>query len=295
MEDPKISVVMSAFNAEKYIALSIESILNQSFRDFEFIIWNDGSTDGTEEIVLSYKDDRIKYFSNINTGTGEASRLACLKARGKYIARMDADDISYPDRLMKEYEYMESHPKCVVVSSAVDYIDEDGEFIGTTLPYTWSKILHTGFMINNPASMFRRDAYLKTGGYFNILGAEDANLWTRMVKYGDFHNIMHPLIKYRIVTGSMSHFLGDDRYLKILNVFREKLACNDELLEDDLSLHNEIFRLYKSTAFNTKYASNKIKPNNGYKHFRGILVLAKNIYGYFRYCIFRHTWIFPWH
>ena len=84
-----VSVVLCTFNDERTIKEAIESILCQSYNNFEFIIWNDGSTDGTEEIIKSYKDNRIRYFFHENTGLGEALRLACAEAKGKYIARMD--------------------------------------------------------------------------------------------------------------------------------------------------------------------------------------------------------------
>ena len=125
-----VSVVLCTFNDEKTIKEAIESILCQSYNIFEFIIWNDGSTDGTEKIIKSYDDNRIRYYYHENTGLGEALRLACAEAKGKYIARMDGDDICLPSRIQKQVEFLESHPDYVLVSSAVFYIDEIGEQIG---------------------------------------------------------------------------------------------------------------------------------------------------------------------
>lgn len=105
---PKISVVMPAYNAEKYIGKSIDSILNQTYGDFEFIIINDGSKDSTKEIILSYSDNRIVYLENeINSGIVVTLNKGLEYATGEYIARMDADDIAVAERLEKQIEFME--------------------------------------------------------------------------------------------------------------------------------------------------------------------------------------------
>ena len=113
---PVISVIMPVYNTkEKFLREAVESILNQTFTDFEFIIINDGSDSITEDIILSYKDLRIKYLKNEqNLGIVQSLNKAVKTAKGKYIARMDADDISMPHRLEKQYEFMENHPQCGV-------------------------------------------------------------------------------------------------------------------------------------------------------------------------------------
>ena len=104
---PLVSVVLCTYNTEKYIAEAIESILAQTYTNFEFIVWDDGSTDNTRRVVESFNDNLIHYYYHENTGLGMALKLACEKAHGKYIARMDSDDISLPARLEKEVNYME--------------------------------------------------------------------------------------------------------------------------------------------------------------------------------------------
>ena len=116
MEEMKISVVMSCYNSERFLRQSIDSILMQSYREFEFIIWNDGSTDSTEEIIKSYHDERIRYFYAPNQGLGSALAAACKEARGRYIARMDDDDIAMPNRLDKELAFLELHPDYILAS-----------------------------------------------------------------------------------------------------------------------------------------------------------------------------------
>ena len=120
MTSPRISVLMPAYNSEQYVAESIESILNQTFTDFEFIIINDGSTDNTAKIIDEYakRDERIKFVNNSkNKGLIGVLNEGLNLARGEYIARMDSDDISLPTRFERQIAYMELHPKCGVLGT----------------------------------------------------------------------------------------------------------------------------------------------------------------------------------
>ena len=242
---PKVSVVMSCYNAEKYLRPAIESILNQTFSDFEFIIWNDGSSDATEEIIKNYADPRIRYFYHENTGLGKALNLACKEAIGEYIARMDADDISLPNRLEKEVDFLEKNKSFVLVSSAVNYIDDDGIYLGRSFPYTWDKIIKKVVfkksLIVHPAVMYRRDAYLSSSGYMNIFGGEDRVLWGRMIHYGKFANLSVPLLNYRILPNSLSHINSGTPYSFILRGLREKITRDDCIDEHDILLHNQVY------------------------------------------------------
>ena len=122
-KQPAISVVMPVYNGRKYLREAIDSVLQQSFTDFEFIIVNDGSTDDSEEIILSYKDSRINYIKQKNTGVGGALRIGCNMAIGNYIARMDADDICLANRLFLEW-YLKSQ----------SYFEEQFPLILNTIP-----------------------------------------------------------------------------------------------------------------------------------------------------------------
>jgi len=112
MKEPKVTVLMPVYNGEKYLNEAIDSILGQTFKDFKFLIINDGSTDGTADILKSYKDSRIKVTNNEkNIGLTKSLNKGLKMAKSEYIARMDADDISLPTRLQKQVEFMDSHPK----------------------------------------------------------------------------------------------------------------------------------------------------------------------------------------
>ncbi|MCP8319033.1 MAG: glycosyltransferase, partial [Candidatus Methylarchaceae archaeon HK01B] len=130
MKSPKITILMSVYNGEKYLREAIDSILNQTFKDFEFLIINDGSTDRTVEILRSYHDSRIKIITNEkNMGLTKSLNKGLKIARSEYVARMDADDISYPRRLEVQYEYMKKNPDVGIVGSWNDVIDDKGNTI----------------------------------------------------------------------------------------------------------------------------------------------------------------------
>ncbi len=187
---PLVSVVMSAYNAEKYIKEAIDSILGQTFTDFEFIIINDGSTDGTLKIIKSYKDPRIVLISRKNKGLVASLNEGIERARGKYIARMDADDISMPERFEKQVEYLESHPEVGVVSSFVKMVDPDGNDIGIwqddVATKTYEEITNMIVKKNcfSHPSVVIRTKIIKHYKYRNIKAAEDYELWLRMVSDG---------------------------------------------------------------------------------------------------------------
>lgn len=292
----KVSVVMSCFNSERFIASAIESILCQTYKDFEFIIWNDGSTDRTEEIIKRFNDPRIRYYYHENTGLGQALRLACEKATGEYIARMDADDISLPERFEKEVAFLDSHPGSVLVSSAVNYMDDDGIVHNTSFPYTKmtairKKMLSGASVIVHPASMFRKEVYEKAGGYRALKKAQDGLLFSRMMIYGELSNIREPLLNYRVSEDSISTQTDGNAYTPIITSLRLKMVNDAEVLEDDILAYNELVRLSKECNSNNLTSVNKFRqkkakyevlydmlaPIIGSSKARSIIIIAKDI------------------
>ena len=245
---PTISVVMSCYNAEKYLKESIESVLTQTFHDFEFIIWDDGSTDGTKNIIQSFNDERIRYFFHSNSGLGKALKMACAEANGKYIARMDADDYCYPDRFELEVDFLENNKDYVLVSSAVDYMNKEGAIIGRSFPCSNSKVLQKilsyDSMIVHPMVMMRRVAYEAAGGYVPLRAFEDRLFWGRIAKFGKFSNISSPLGKYRLLSNSLGH--SRTLYDKVLFELRNKMMKDDVVLDFDVDTFNMIYQYSKS-------------------------------------------------
>lgn len=294
MKEDKIlvSVVMCTYNGMRFIRESIDSILSQTFHDFELIVWNDGSTDKTEEIVRSYDDPRIRYFYHENTGLGEALNLACQQAQGKYIARIDDDDICMSNRLQKQVDYLETHPNCILLSSSCYYINEEGKIVGRSLFCTWNsvikKTLKVGSATIHPAAMFRTDAYKNTCGYLGLKSSQDRVLWSKMARFGEFHNLSLALIKYRLVSNSLSHCVENNPYSSILEEVRRKMIEDEIVSERDILLYNDIYRLSKSQlkemkafAYSPKMEERLyalIKPLLGDCITSDLLIFFKNIY-----------------
>lgn len=293
MNNPLVSVVLCTYNDEKYIKQSIEAVLAQTYKNIEFIIWNDGSTDSTEQIVKSYNDSRIRYFYHENTGLGMALALACKKANGKYIARIDGDDICMPYRFEREVCYLDSHPNVVLVSSSVIYIDENGCKLGCSFPWTWNRNIKASFNIVHPAAMFRRDVYEKTCGYQDIKSAQDRILWSKMAKYGKFAIIQEPLIKYRWISTSLSHMIDvNSPYAKMLEVIRQKMSEDHIISPVDIEFHNKLYQLSKTgnnSGFTTYHQGIEEKVDKvlkmiiGDRLSRNVLIFFKNIYAYIKY------------
>lgn len=200
---PKVSVIMPAYNAEKYIAEAIDSILCQTFRDFEFIILNDCSKDRTEEIILSYKDDRIVYLKNEqNMGVAATLNKGLAAAKGEYIARMDADDISMPERFERQVNYLDANENTVVLGTLVQIFDEQGNTRqgGYQASPEQMKIdLLFDSALAHPSVMMRRDVILTLGGYDREYeGMEDYELWCRVAAEYDIAIYPELLLRYRI-------------------------------------------------------------------------------------------------
>ena len=215
---PEISVVMSVYNGSRYLRESVESILYQEGVDFEFIIVNDGSTDATGEILSEYASryDRIRIIEQENSGLTRALIRACKEAKGKYIARQDADDISMPGRLLQLQELIESDNNILFVSSWGQNIGPNGELLGTierpSNPEKATRLVldeKTG-PPGHGSVMFSRDAYELVGGYRHVFYyAQDWDLWLRFAQRGKVSYVPEVLYKYRYWSANISSIQGD--------------------------------------------------------------------------------------
>ncbi|MCY6284605.1 glycosyltransferase [Bacteroides fragilis] len=192
---------------------AIDSVLEQTYSNFELIIVDGNSTDGTLDILDEYKkqDRRIKVIQDEGRGIGAALQLGCQIASGKFIARMDSDDIAINTRFEKQLKIFHSIPNLILVASPVIYINEDDSIVGYSFPYTNKRIIQEKvYLIAHPTVMMKKDAYVKAGGYQPLLRAEDYFLWNRMRLMGEFYIFKEPLIKYRLLQDSLSHTLDDN-------------------------------------------------------------------------------------
>ena len=207
---PLISVLMPVYNAEKYLREAIDSILNQTFSDFEFLIIDDGSSDSTSNIIESYTDPRIRLFKNKkNLGLIATLNKGVSLAKGKYIARMDADDISHPSRLARQFEYLSQHSEVGVLGAAVQIIDDSGNASDKSRPPTSHGVIrwHLCFSdpIVHPSVMIRRSVFNKVGGYSSdMLHAEDYDLWRRLSNVTRLANMNDVLLFLRKHKNSIS-------------------------------------------------------------------------------------------
>jgi Glycosyl transferase family 2 len=205
IDKPEISVVMVVCNVERFLAEAIESILNQTFTGFEFVIVDFGSTDNSKNIVSNYaaKDARIKLHEIPHCGLAQARNAACSLAQGRYMAIMDADDVSLPERLMSELEFMERHPSVGVVGGAKEWIDATGKCLFTnadpTADHEIRSALNTRCAFCQPTTLIRREAFAEVGGYRPAFApAEDYDLWLRIAEHFQLANLQKIVLKYRI-------------------------------------------------------------------------------------------------
>jgi glycosyltransferase involved in cell wall biosynthesis len=215
MKKPFVSILMPLYNAESYIKESVYSILSQSYNEFEFIIINDGSTDNSGKIVEQIKDSRIKYFSIPNSGMAAALNYGLTIARGKYIARQDADDISYVERIEAEVDFLEADESVALVGSMAKIISNGNESERFLDHPADSDALRLFLLFDNPfvhsSVMIRKTALDKVGNYNQELPAlvQDYDLWSRLAEKFPVRNIKRVLVDYREVADSISRTAMD--------------------------------------------------------------------------------------
>lgn len=203
---------MPAYNAERYLKRAVDSILQQTFTNFELLLINDGSKDGSKDIIAQYakQDSRVVAINQENMGLVETLRKGIDLAKGVYIARMDADDISTPRRLEIQNDMLDKNPKLVLASSCFESINEYDEFERINIAPSHSDDLKRTLRLYNPiahgATTFRKDAYLKTDGYSNSVGpVEDYHLWCQLAEVGDIACSEKALFRWRMNPEGITH------------------------------------------------------------------------------------------
>jgi glycosyltransferase involved in cell wall biosynthesis len=203
MLNPKITVLMPAYNTGKYIHEAISSVLDQTFTDFELLIINDGSTDDTLAIINTFTDARIRVINQDNKGVANALNNGLNNAHAPYIARFDADDVCYPNRLQVQYDLIMAHPDYSIIGSACDYADVNGEYVFTYQPpaYSNAEIQQLDYKICpfiHSGVFYKKDVVLNAGGYNEYAYTfEDHFLWANILKNEKACNLQQSLIKVR--------------------------------------------------------------------------------------------------
>lgn len=257
--NPKISVIMPVYNSEKFLKEAIESILNQSFKDFEFIILNDGSSDSSEEIIKTFSDQRIIYIKNEqNVGLPKVLNQGIRQAKGDFIARMDADDVSLKERLALQYKFLTNHPEIDIIGTNVRLINAEGLVIGTQKKpaehwlIKWQSLFSTP--LQHPTVMARAKVFRENLFDENLYNGEDYELWSRLLfkTRTRFANISQPLLQYRIYPESFTRKLtplqkSNSSLISIRNIEHYlKLSEKEKGLINDLRQAKQIslFSIY---------------------------------------------------
>jgi glycosyltransferase involved in cell wall biosynthesis len=215
-EQPMVSVILSSYNREKFVGRTLDSIIAQTFTDWEAVVVDDGSADNSREVILDYakKDNRIKHFFLLkNQGVCSGYNLALDHAMGKYFAIIDDDDFWEPEKLAVQIEYMEHHPQCGVCFTWVSVVDEDENTVPSYLCEGRDKIYNSdnrsraqwlrtfffeGCRVCHPTALIRREAIEKVGNYnYTYSQIQDYDLWIRIAKFYDIYVIPQKLINYR--------------------------------------------------------------------------------------------------
>ncbi|GEM_PF-361920 len=208
---PRVSVLMPVYNGEQYLDEAVQSILCQTFRDFEFLIIDDGSTDGTKAILDSYNDERIRLVRNErNMGLTKSLNRGLVLARGDYIARQDADDVSHPERLAKQVQFLESNPQVGMLGTAYQRIDVHGLPLSTVEVLASNSEIQDALLYGNRfchgSVMLRQKALEAVGNHCYEMAepAEDYDLWLRMSERFEVANLPEVLYSLRMHSASLS-------------------------------------------------------------------------------------------
>ena len=213
-QHPRVSILIPAYNAQRYLTAAVESMLRQSFTDFECIVVDDGSTDRTPAQLagLASRDGRVRPLRVAHGGIVEALNAGLRAARGELIARMDADDISLPQRLAQQVRFMDAHPNVVAMGSKVLLVDpHDSPLweidVKTVHADIESELLRgNGWALFHPTALIRKDAVLRVGGYRpEYQWSEDIDLFLRLAELGELANCDVPLLRYRQHFSSVNH------------------------------------------------------------------------------------------
>lgn len=244
---PIISVILPVYNGEKYLRLALESVLRQTLADFELIIINDGSTDKSEEIILSYPDPRITYIKNPkNMGLIFTLNKGLYLSKGQYIARMDTDDISELNRFESQVKIMDNCPEVSVCGTWARAIDENGNFLfvmkspsGWLLKYNYwkpSPLIHPSVMI--------RKSHLKNFRFGTVpVVAEDYDLWLKLSQEYHLYNVQKCLLSYRFHSSSISHTKRQLQLVSSYNSFRHVIGFKNISFDQYKSLSSVEFNL----------------------------------------------------
>ena len=243
----KISVLMPAYNSEKTIKKTIESVLKQTFSDFELIIINDGSTDLTLAEIESIKDKRLQVFTHTHSGASATRNQGIALLKGDFISFIDADDIWTPDKLDLQFKALQEHPEAAVAYSWTDCVDENYNFLrsGSHITFNgdvYQQLLLRDFIESGSNPLIRQEAIKEVGGFDISLGnANDWDMWIRLAALYQFVAVPSVQILYRVSTNSLSN-----------NIWRME-ACSLKIIERECNYHPQKLQTLKKDILANRY------------------------------------------
>ncbi len=249
--NPKVSIVMSVYNGEDHLREALESILNQSFKDFEFIIIDDSSSDNSWAIITEYAelDQRIRLFKNENNiGLTKSLNKGLTLTQGKYIARQDADDISLPNRLQLQVDFLDAHPEVGALGSAIEFIDDQGSVSRQLEVPTDHETLQAVLLVNNclwhSSMTIAAKQIQQIGGYDEqFVYAQDYDLWWRIGRHSRLATLSDILLQYRLDNSSAITKLKRKQQLEFAQIISFR-AIQESLPETALSLDKSAYERF---------------------------------------------------
>jgi len=250
-----VSVIIPCFNADLYVKKAVESIMNQLYTNLEIIVINDCSTDGTKEILKSLEkiDSRIIYLENeVNLKLIKTLNKGLEVAKGKYIVRMDADDISHADRILKQVNYMENNPDIGVLGTNALFFGDNYKS-HLTKKYEDNKIIQAQLFVESPfihpSIMVKRELLIEVGGYSEKYDqVEDYGLWVELSKITQFANLRDALLDYRILSNSQTRLSQNKRSSRhiVLRTVLSTLLHKNSIAVNELELNNYTYSIYRA-------------------------------------------------
>lgn len=244
---PKVSVILPVFNSSNTLPVAIDSVLNQTLGDIELLVIDDGSTEDVSAIVQRYDDQRLRFLARPNKGLGATLNELIGLARGTYIARMDADDYSVPERLALQFEHLERNRDVVMVGGQIKFLVDDSVVSSFPMPEKHDEIrkglLEGRFPICHPALMLRAAAVRDIGGYRVDGAGEDLDFFLRMTEHGLVENISETVLHYRVATDSLSMRKRDDlNQAYALALYNERMRSRGEREIDACDFEREVWK-----------------------------------------------------
>ncbi len=225
---PRISVITSVFNGQAFLNEAVQSVLGQTFADFELLIYDDGSTDASGRMLAEFarRDPRVRHITQENTGLTRTLNRGLHEATGEYVARMDADDICYPERFAEQVDFLDANPGVVLLGTGYRYVDGAGRPIRSFVAHADDGELQAQSLagrtpVCHPTAMFRREAAVRLGGYDEqYRTAQDLDLWLRLGEVGEMAILPSVLLDYRQHDGSVSERRQREQMANIAQICR---------------------------------------------------------------------------